>query len=249
MKKLVALILALCFLLSGCSNPTGKTQSDITDTTASTESDSNETSQPSDNELTKDDTEAKLDLISVTFNPDPMMGDAIVFIENNSDQIFTGVVYIEFYDAAGSMVGDASVYPEDLGPGNTTYTRIGVKSTDGLTMDYSFGKYCEFTDAASAAEATPDEETAQKIAEEMLNGFGGAGNPEWATSWYGAIEDYEAYTTVNGDKYAVVIVGDASEEDIDRIGNTVFANYAKEYGLAQVFVKDAAGTTLFTRSE
>lgn len=247
MKKLVALILSMCFLLAACGSPSESTantaeQPEITETEAD---DSAETSSSN----TAEDDSAKLDLIAVTFKPDAMLSQAIVHIQNNTDQVFTGTVHVRFYDASGSLVGNDSIFPEDLGPGNTTYARLNVETATDITMEHSFGREYEFTDAASAAEATPDEETAQKLAEEMLNGFGGAGNPEWATSWFGAIEDYEAYTTVNGDKYAVVIVGDASEEDIDRIGNTVFANYAKEYGLAQVFVKDSAGATLFTRSE
>lgn len=247
MKKMIALIWVLCFLLAGCSNPAEPT-ADTTEQQEAIEMTDNDSVEMSAADSAKDDSE-KLDLIAVTFEPDAMQSQAIVYIQNNTDQVFTGTVHVRFYDASGSLVGNDSIFPEDLGAGNTTYARINVETATDITMEHSFGREYEFTDAASAAEATPDEETAQKIAEEMLNGFGGAGNPEWATSWYGAIEDYEAYTTVNGDKYAVVIVGDASEEDIDRIGNTVFANYAKEYGLAQVFVKDAAGTTLFTRSE
>lgn len=255
MKKFIALTLALCFLLAACSSPPKQTENSEPEEQQTEEVNEavNEDVEDAEEETPvtdpAEDKEKKLDLIAVTFEPDAMTSQAIVYIQNNSDQVFTGSVHVRFYDASGSMVGEDTIYPEEVGPGSSTYARINVETAEGITMEHSFGFRYEFTDAASASEATLDEDTTQLLADEMLGSFGGAGNPEWATSWYEAIEGYEVYSTADGESYAVVIVGDASQEDVDRIGNTVFGNYAKEYGLAQVFVKDNAGTTLFTRSQ
>ena len=49
--------------------------------------------------------------------------------------------------------------------------------------------------------------------------------------------------------YAVITVtADTDSESVDRIGNTIFANYTDEFDLARVLVVDDTGSTLFDRS-
>lgn len=187
--------------------------------------------------------EADLKLISVYFETDDILSQAIVHVVNDSERVFDANVHVTLRDASNKRVGSDTIWVEALNPGNSTYARISVGTTSGLTLEHSISKPV-FSDAVAAAEATLDETLSQALTDDMYSSFG---DPEWGADWYEGIEKYEVFTTDEGDNYAIVTVNTTNQEHINTLGNCVYGNYSKEYELAQVSVKNAAGETFFTR--
>ena len=138
------------------------------------------------------------------------------------------------------------IFVETLTPGNYTYARIDVDETEHITMDYNISSP-EFSEAPASTGGMLDEAASASLAEEFELSFGGAGNPEWATSWYKCVSKIDVFAADSN--YAVITVtADTDSESVDRIGNTIFANYTDEFDLARVLVVDDTGSTLFDRS-
>lgn len=248
-RKLACLALASAFwvTLAGCSDsaPTGETGAVTPTPTASeviVETAEIEVQQPEGS----DETQELLDQLSVEMEMDQVLSQAIITVTNNSPMTFDGNIYIYFTDESGEIVDDDTLFVEDLAPGNYTYARTDVTSVGPLEMRYRVSDP-EFSEGPSAEGGTLDETASASLAEEFEGGFGGAGNPEWATSWYKYVASIEVYTADTN--YAVITVtDDADQESIDRIGVAIFANYCDDFGLSRVLVVNASGDTLFDRA-
>lgn len=93
------------------------------------------------------------------------------------------------------------------------------------------------------SEAELDDEKSKELSEMMEGSFGGAGNPEFATSWYKYIENLEIYSGDSG-YYAVVTVStDATDEATDRIAHSVLANFDNPK-LVKTVVNDTNGNQI-----
>ena len=248
-KKLSALTLSSVLLLSlvACGNNSTTSESS-SDMSSSSSSVSASQSAPAQSQETSTDTvnEEVLNDISVEMEPDSALSQAIVTITNNSPMTFDGNVSVYFENASGDSVGDDMIFVTELVPGDYTYARIDVDETENITMDYNISSP-EFSEAPSSEGGVLDEEASASLAEEFELSFGGAGNPEWATSWYKYVSKIEVFTADSS--YAVITVtADADSESIDRIGTTIFANYADDFNLSRVLVVDDTGSTLFDRA-
>lgn len=190
-----------------------------------------------------------IDKIDVTMELDAMLSQAIVTVTNNSTYIFDGDVSVYFKDVQGKTQANDMIFVEELTPGNFTYARIDLEDTSVVsTLEYRISDSATFIPAPSAEGGTLDETTSQQLSADFEGSFGGAGNPEYATSWYHYVVSVEVFDSGSG-KNAVISVSDAAtEEAIDRIGNTVFANYTKDYGIDSVEVKTASGNQVFLRT-
>lgn len=250
-KGILALILSCSLLLSlaSCGGNTG-TQSDESSSNSATSSHNSDPQDQLDSSTqtpsVDPEVDTRLEDVSVEMNIDSMLSQAIVTITNSSSMTFSGNISVCFENSSGESVGDDMIFVEDLTPGNWTYARIDISEVDNVTMDYKISSP-EFSEAPSTDGGTLDEAASASLADEFELSFGGAGNSEWATSWYKYVSSIEIYSADT--KYAIITVtGDADSESIDRIGNTIFANYVDDFDLSRVLVVDEAGTNLFDRS-
>lgn len=246
MKKALILLatLSLALTLSACSG--GSTTSTPTPPAEILPTESVPPVAASDElELPASET---FDKIAVGMKLDAILSQAIVTIENNSGYVFDGNVHVRFKDAKGDKCGSDIIFVEELKPGNYTYARIDISdASSGVTMKYTISESATFTEGAPGSGGVIDEETSAVILDKFVSNFGGAGNPDYATSWFHNFVKIEVFDA-DGEKYAVVTVkDDINDEGIDRIGNTIFGNYAKNYELGKVTLVTESGTEVFTR--
>lgn len=250
MKKFLSLLLSLLlvFCLAACGaepTPTADKPDDTIEETATSE---NTDKEETDSLLTE-----RLADIHVSQRVDEMTSTSTVTIENNGDYCFSASVHVTFKDSANKIVGADTIFVEDLSAGQDTYAKIALNSIDVQNFEYDFGSDVEFTEIESANAEAKDDDLSKKLAEEFEGSFGGAGRPEFATSWYKFVEDMAVYTSDNGG-CAVITVNTDQQEDIDRIGNTVFANYVigdteDEFPFDSVKVINSDGVEVFFRAK
>lgn len=189
------------------------------------------------------------DKIAVSMEFDEVLSQAIVTVENNSDYIFSGDIYVSFKDGDGTLCDNDTIFVEDLAPGNWTYARTNVDAAWPVTMEYKITDGAEFTESVvSADDWQLDEAASASLAEEFEGSFGGAGNPEWATSWYHYATAIAVYNGESGNKAVITVSADTPQDASDRIGNTIFANYSDDFGLVLVTVQMEDGSEVFTRA-
>mgnify|MGYP002800806241 CR=1 FL=1 len=191
--------------------------------------------------------EALLENIIVTYKVDEMMQEAIVTIENTGSMTFDSSVGVYFQNSTGKSIGDDMIFVESLPAGNSTYARIKLDDIDVTDFDYSFVDY-SFTEGADTSNGTLDEAASADLATEFGESFGGGGDPEWATSWYHFVIDISVYSGTTGNYAVVTVSDDIDQESIDRIGNTIFANYSKDFSLTSVSVVNSTGDELFLKA-
>lgn len=244
MRKLFSMLLVCLMLLlcvgCGADSSESSIEQDEPSNTVAAEQDSspNASLNGSDNPL--------LDDISVEMEIDSALSQGIVTVTNNGSMTFSGNVSVYFENADGDPVGDDMIFVEEITPGNQGYARIDIAEADDVTMHYSISNP-EFTEAPSAEDGSLDEEASASLTEEFDLSFGGAGNPQMATSWYPYVSKIEVFAGETN--YAIITVSaDATAEAIDRIGNTIFGNYSKSFNLSRVQVVDDTGTALFDRA-
>lgn len=93
-----------------------------------------------------------------------------------------------------------------------------------------------------------DEEYSEKLTEEIEASFGGAGNPDWATSWYPNIVKIEVYRA-GDDYYSVITVTDSTDdEDAKRICMSVLRS-STEPELDLVMVNTESGKWLYEHTK
>ena len=186
-----------------------------------------------------------VDDIKVTYELDSTLSQAIVFVKNTGTYTFTGDIHVYFYDSERKKVGYDMLIIKDLTAGNSTYVRIKLSKTTGLSIKYDFASGYKFTKGTSSSGGVIDDTISKELITVMNENFGNAyGNP---TSWYKYIIKIEVYKAT-GYNYAVITVNTTDKESVDRIGNTVFGNYLKKYNLSRVTVLNNAGAKLFERA-
>lgn len=189
------------------------------------------------------------DKIAVSMEFDEVLSQAIVTVENNSDYIFSGDIYVSFKNGDGTLCDNDTIFVEDLAPGNWTYARTDVDAAGPVTMEYKITDGAEFTESVvSADDWQLDEAASASLAEEFEGSFGGAGNPEWATSWYHYTTSIEVFGGADGNKAVITVSDDTPQDSSDRIGNAIFANYSDDFGLVLVTVQTESGVEVFTKA-
>ena len=119
-----------------------------------------------------------------------------------------------------------------------------------LSFKYDFSMNYEFTEPQSVSNnQTVNEDWSAEMTEKM-SGFQN-------TSWYPFIEEINVYNG-DGERDALVIAivsSNTSQEDIDRIGNTIFGNFAfgtgadRSFDVISVSVQNSNGGELFLRTK
>ena len=252
MRKMVSVLLVCLMLLLGVACSADSSESSTENNTPSTtEQDENlnteaeEQNAPQNEPLSGADNPL-LDDIVVEMEIDAALSQGIVTVTNNGSMTFSGNVSVYFENADGDPVGDDMIFVEEITPGNQGYARIDITEVDDVTMHYSISSP-EFTEAPSADGGSLDEEASASLTEAFDLSFGGAGDPQMATSWYPYVAKIEVYAGETN--YAIITVtADATTEAIDRIGNTIFGNYSKSFNLSRVQVVDDTGAELSDRA-
>lgn len=197
-------------------------------------------------EFNKEETDPRLEDISVDMKVDGALSQAIVTVTNNGDMKFSGTIFVRFYDLNNKLVGSDIIYAEDIAAGNWSYARTSIDSVVGVSMQYRI-KDPVFVEGAASDGGTLDNAASTALAEDFELSFGGGGVPEFATSWFKYVTNIEVFST-STTSYAIISVSsNANQEAIDRIGNTIFGNYAKKYNLGSVQVIDPNGNTVFNK--
>lgn len=258
MKKLLAMLLCTSALALTACNSEGNTSSSNVSSNSSTRDTSisesvSSVSASADSSTEKLDRAETYDKIQVTMELDEVMSQAIVSIENESNYIFDGSVSVYFNDSTGMQRDSDVIFVEELTPGNFTYARIDLDDVYTVhEMEYRISDKATFVPAPATDHGTMDEEASKQLSSDFETSFGGAGNPEYATSWYHFATSVEVYDSSDGKYAQITVSSDADSESIDRIGNTIFANYvyAKNYDIDLVSVKVITedGTQVFLRT-
>jgi len=128
----------------------------------------------------------------------------------------------------------------------------GSKTSDlGISSPESSepAKTAEFKDSSENEKqdsAKKDDDLSASLADFMFNNFGGAGNPEFATSWYANIKDLSVYSSGSA-YYAVAVVDTTDDTKVSRIGNSIIVNF-DDVSLSYIMVVDDLGTVLFEKN-
>lgn len=246
MKKLLLGLVVSSLLLAGCSS--GEQQTGSKSSVQSTSS--SQSSETSEETTQKEDLSKELENIKVTASLDEMMGYEKVTIENTSSYVFTSSVHVKFYNSNNKMVGNDTIFVESLAPGNSTWANISVSELGELSFKYDFSMNYEFTEPQSVSNNQTVNENWSAELNEKMSGFQN-------TSWYPFIEEINVY---NGDAerdamVVAIVSSNTSQEDVDRIGNTVFGNFAfgtgtdRSFDVISVSVQNSNGDELFLRTK
>jgi|AGTN01.1.fsa_nt_gi hypothetical protein len=253
----VVVIAILLFLLFGVALPAlfqsddenvADTQEESTEPASQTESSALST----DNAGSSVDDAALLEDISFSCELDEALFQAIVSIENNGSLTFDATVTVYFYGYDESLTGWDVILVEGLTAGNFTYARIDLDTPYFAKWEYHVSDY-SFTKGVTISGGTINTEISEQLAYEFDQGFGGAGDPEYATDWYAYVTKIEVYDSADG-QYAVITTTGAGQSDADLIGNAIFANYvysdkSRVGEIAVVIVVDeATGDKLYERA-
>ena len=196
-------------------------------------------SSPEDNQSTTDHgadiSTADTSDIAVRFETDYIDGDRLhitVFTKNNSDETFTGNVYVTFYSADGKdRLGSDTIIVDELLPGRESWADIIVdvyRGTPKMTVDFSEVSFTPIKEIT----AEIDTDATEKTKSSYYWNFDGV-------SWYNDITDIVVYT----DGTCVVTVKKETKENGQFYAATIWS-CGNDYGVEEVQVVDPDGKIL-----
>lgn len=251
MKKLFVGIIAALLTVSlfGCGAEQNVSQS-VSEESSKTESvnmpSENEGSSEPSNAESSEPEEKNLESIKVTYEDGGTVDGKTkmtVWVENTGEKIFTGDIHLYFYNGDHNKTGYDMIIVEDLKPGQKTYCNIFTTPSESVEFKYDFSKSYKFEEDVTESGAELDDEKSKELSEMMEGSFGGAGNPEFATSWYKYIENLEIYSGNSGYYAVVTVSADPTDEAVDRIANSVLANFDNP-NLIKTIVNDTSGNQI-----
>ncbi len=173
--------------------------------------------------------------IDVRFETDYIDGDRLhitVFTKNNSEETFSGNVYVTFYSADGKdRLGSDTIIVNELLPGRESWADIVVDSyrdTPKMTVDFSEVSFIPVKEVT----AEVDSDATEKTKSSYYWNFDGV-------SWYNDITDIVVYT----DGTCVVTVKKETKENGQFYAATIWS-CGNDYGVEGVQVVDPDGKIL-----
>ncbi len=139
MKRFFAITLALSLFLS--LSACGSTAIEPQDQAAPEETeDAKEPADVSATSLEDVDT-TLLESITVTYEMDETLNQALVTVTNTGASIFSGTINVSFQNAAGDSVGQGSIFIEDLTTGNDIDAKIDLSAMTNVEFSYHIRSY------------------------------------------------------------------------------------------------------------
>ena len=181
------------------------------------------------------DSTADISDIAVRFETDYIDGDRLhitVFTKNNSEETFSGNVYVTFYSADGKdRLGSDTIIVDELLPGRESWADIIVdayRGTPKMTVDFSEVSFIPVKEVT----AEVDSDATEKTKNSYYWNFDGV-------SWYNDITDIVVYT----DGTCVVTVKKETKENGQFYAATIWS-CGNDYGVEEVQVVDPDGKIL-----
>lgn len=173
--------------------------------------------------------------ITVRFETDYIDGDRLhitVFTKNNSDETFSGNIYVAFYSADGKdWLGSDTIIVDELLPGRESWADISVDKYNGtpkMTVDFLEISFVPIKETTVEVDADATEKTKSSY----YWSFDGV-------SWYDDITDIVVYT----DGTCIVTVNDNPKEE-GQFYAAVIWSCGNNYGVNEVRVVDSSGEIL-----
>lgn len=159
----------------------------------------------------------------------------VIWITNNSDKILSGNLRIDIKSRENHILAIDSFLIDDLKPGQKKYVIMMADTTYPVdNIAYSWSDV-EFTESPiKEANKTLDVDATKELTDDVHMNFGGAGNPEYKTSWYDYIEKIEVYTDGKS-KWAVITISTKDPNKSNSIGRAIL--YTPDY-LSKVILID-----------
>lgn len=233
------------------ASDTPSTKEQPTPTTTTLESTPTPSPKPSVVATPSDSIKAE-DKIEITSDIDETLSNAIVFFDNNSNQSFTGDVFIYFYNASNEKVGFDMAIIEKLGPGQRTYVKISLFETQDVRMEYNFAMGYIFEDViVDTSSKSIYQPWTDALSTDFESSFGDV-------SWYKSIDELEVYKISEPrDAKVIVMLNSDNQEHAKSIGNCIYANYGiarantgdGDFEVSSVIVLSSSGNELFVRAK
>ena len=158
----------------------------------------------------------------------------VIWVYNNSDKILSGNLRIDIKSCEDHILAIDSFPIDDFKPGQRKYSVIMADTTYPVDKVLHTWTAVEFTEPSiKETEKMIDNAATEEVMDDMYMNFGGAGNPEYKTSWYDYIEKIEVYND-GENKWAEVILNTNDPNISDRIGRTVLS-LQEHISMVQVF--------------
>lgn len=184
---------------------------------------------------TTDNSHPNISDIAVRFETDYIEGDRLhiaVFTKNNSDETFSGNIYVTFYSTDGKdCIGSDTIIVDELLPGRESWADIAVDAYSGtpkMTVDFSEVLFIPIKEIATEIDADATEKTKSSY----YWNFDGV-------SWYNDITTIVVYT----DGTCVVTVQQDTKENGQFYAAAIWS-CGNNYGVKTVQVVDPNGTIL-----
>jgi len=242
-------ILSALFLILFLIIITPNSNSDNTDqasgtSTTTTQTESHTQNKSQNIELNSISIEENLEKIEVTYDLQGIHDKkrkVVIWILNNSDKILSGNLRIDIKSREDHILAIDNFPIDEFKPGQKKYAVMWADTdypVDKIVRSWSNVEFME--PSLKEAEKRIDEEATKEIVDNMYMNFGGAGNPEYKTSWYDYIEKIEVYTD-GENKWAEVTLSVSEQDKCNQITRSIL--YSADY-LIRVKALDGSGNQI-----
>lgn len=240
MKRIIFLILTLTctiFLMAGCGSVEPEKVGEVGGVSAE--------SQRSDSgEETFETVQEDLKKIEITHELQDIhehKQKVVIWVSNDSDKILSGNLRIDIKSRDDHILAIDNFPIDDLKPGQKKYAVMMAETTYPVNkVTYSWSNVEFMEPALKEAEKRIDEEATKEVTDVMNMNFGGAGNPEYKTSWYDYIDKIEVYTD-GENKWAEVTLSVSEQDKCNQIARAIL--YSVDY-LIRVKALDGSGNQI-----
>jgi hypothetical protein len=163
----------------------------------------------------------------------------VVYVENTSDKMFTGVVSVSFKDYGGKLTGSYERLTIDkLGPQATTY-RIIMAKYGSVTGDYSIsGDFAQVNMDLAQENAAKTE----KLKKYMYDGFGSI----YKTTWYDSIKEIHVIENKDGCQALIITNLNNDEQSQKAVSAITLAIYGEKY-INEIIIKGSTGSIICSK--